>query len=45
MDFCEKKIHDNYYVIKMYFDLLLDVLLGPLEDVLFIAEEVFEAKR
>ena len=43
MDFCEKKNHDNFYVIKMYFDVLLDVLLEPLGDVLFIAQEVVEA--
>ena len=42
MDFCEKN-HDNFYVIKMYFDVLLDVLLEPLGDVLFIAQEVVEA--
>ena len=39
MDFCEKKNDDNFYVIKMYFD----VLLEPLGDVLFIAQEVVEA--
>ena len=38
-----KKYHDNFYVIKMYFDVLLDVLLEPLGDVLFIAQEVVEA--
>ena len=43
MDFCQKN-HDNYHVMKMHFDVLFDVLQGPVGDILFIAEEVGEAK-
>ena len=39
-----KKNHDNFNVIKMYFDVLLDVNPGPLGYVIFIVEEVVEAK-